>query len=681
MPKRKFTLMYKLLISFLAVSLLPLIFIFFLTEKNMEQALLDHDFSAIAAVSELKKSELEYSFAGFEKNIKTLSAMSYLKDAFYDLEIAKNGAAERNFSGRKLLEDSGYKKVFDKYYSSLKEFAAVYGFYDIFLFAPDQGDILLTVALENDFGTRLDTAKTHLATAWQSMKRTGKTVFSDFAIYPISNNEPAMFLISPVFDHNRYIGAIGLQLPDKIMDAIIHKNDGLGKSGESYLVGSDFRMRSNSFHKAATHTVKQSFLGTIRQNGLKIEPVELALSGKTGRMIAKNLNGQPALTVYTPFKLAQNNWALVTQIDLDEIRSPVVYLGYQILIAALIVFFLIVLFSYKLAKSFSLPLSELNEAAKSIAAGDFSQDLSIKSRDEIGELANSFLLMKSTINEMIFQASELLNQSLQGDFTSSVSAGDFQGTYHKILLTIKEHNELARAMKETLHLTALSGLTAGIAHEINQPLTALKVTADSLIFLEESGQAADRKTVIEKIGFIALQAERIKQIISHMRSLVIKNSDANYCQEADLNLAVENSLDLLNEQITNHKIILNKKLESKPILIKSSLTQAEQIIINLLTNSVKALSNLAISEKTITITTEIEESCAILTIKDNGKGIAEEIQSRLFEPFVTTGNENNMGLGLFIVKNIVSQLNGSIEYTTDDGACFKLRFLLGDKSA
>jgi len=84
------------------------------------------------------------------------------------------------------------------------------------------------------------------------------------------------------------------------------------------------------------------------------------------------------------------------------------------------------------------------------------------------------------------------------------------------------------------------------------------------------------------------------------------------------------------------------------------------------------LERLDKKDRAITISTEIDQEKAVLTIRDNGSGLPENITEKLFEPFVTAGENGSMGLGLFIVKNIVRQIGGTIEYNYQDGAVFTI---------
>ena len=223
-------------------------------------------------------------------------------------------------------------------------------------------------------------------------------------------------------------------------------------------------------------------------------------------------------------------------------------------------------------------------------------------------------------------------------------------------------------------LASLGSLTASIAHEINQPLNALKITADGILFLYKKGKERNIADIISDIQEISSYADQIDAIIKHVRSF-LKNKQPTDNGTCTLNDSVDGALRLLGSQLRSHGIKIHKFLQSDLPPLPLPLVQLEQIIVNLLINAMHALDTVSTPNKAITITTSNNtvKTATVLEIADNGPGILPENAGKIFEPFFTTDScGENMGLGLAIIESIVSSCQGQISYkpNSQGGATF-----------
>lgn len=239
----------------------------------------------------------------------------------------------------------------------------------------------------------------------------------------------------------------------------------------------------------------------------------------------------------------------------------------------------------------------------------------------------------------------------------------------------RKSSEAYRKLEKTLNLATIGGLTAGIAHEINQPLNALKVTVDSILYFHKLNRDMSPEKILEKVKFVSEQAERINQIIIHTRSL-IKPSRRSTSQPTDMNSAVLTSVNLIKTRLKKHNIEIKLELSDSLPEVKGNLTQLEQVLLNLLNNAVRSLDSVSIDDKMIKIRTCYDDTKCYLEVSDNGPGIDSEILEQIFEPFFTTYKEESFGLGLFIVDNIIKHLGGriSVESKIDEGSKFLIYF-------
>lgn len=242
--------------------------------------------------------------------------------------------------------------------------------------------------------------------------------------------------------------------------------------------------------------------------------------------------------------------------------------------------------------------------------------------------------------------------------------------------------EKQRAMAaRTERLAAMGTLAAGIAHEVNQPLNALKVTADGLLYWKERDEEISEAEVFEGLRFISDQANRIDYIVRHMHELVHQGR-ASDIQAADVREVVGRALSLIGQQLSRHDIEVTYQYEEKPVPAYLLPSQLEQAVINLLTNAMHALDKMEQGEKWVRIETEIKEKVCTLTITDSGSGIPEEHLEHIFDPFFTLDDSGKgMGLGLSITQNLVSSMGGSLTVNNaeDAGACFQITLKRADQ--
>jgi signal transduction histidine kinase len=265
---------------------------------------------------------------------------------------------------------------------------------------------------------------------------------------------------------------------------------------------------------------------------------------------------------------------------------------------------------------------------------------------------------------------------------------------HKVLRTALEEECKAREKAEkkqikaikqaerTARLASIGVMAAGITHEINQPLNAIKVSADSIKFWHKRNPGNLPETFTDQLNVLSRSVNRIVEIIQHMRAFWVV-PDAPAVDEVDLGLAVKNALSLTRLQLHAHGIQEQMELNSHPLMVEGNLIHLEQIIINLVVNAIHAMDEKEQNNKKLILSTwaDEENKFAFLSIEDNGPGLPDENIEKIFDPFFSTNNGGEgMGLGLAIVKRYVDRYQGHIEALNNrnngsiSGACFTLKF-------
>jgi methyl-accepting chemotaxis protein len=447
----------KLIGAFLFAGLLPLVIIALISTNKSGTALEEALFNQLKAVQAIKANQVKTFFDERISDAKVFSGMPFISKAVAELDELSKEAKSAGFSGKKLLEYPAYKSAFNKYYGVVKKFAETYGYYDVFLFSPNSGRVLLTAALEDDFGTELKSENHNLAQVWKKMKNTKRSVLSEMKPYAPSDGAPAMFIVTPSFLDGSYVGAIGLQISNESINKIMQERSGMGETGETYLVGPDKKMRSDSYLDTKNHSVTASFKGSVEKNGVDTKAVDEAIAGNSGAEIITDYNGNPVLSVYSPIDLYGGiRWAAIAEIDLAEVEKPVDNLRSSILFLGLLIAVLVAGFAFWIALSLAKPIKNIAEVAKKIAEGDLEQELNIYQEDEIGQLANSFRDMNLALKEKAEVAGQIASGNLDIE-VKALSKADVLG--HAM---VRMRQNLEQSKKEVT--TALNDAQQKVAY-------------------------------------------------------------------------------------------------------------------------------------------------------------------------------------------------------------------------
>ncbi len=286
-------------------------------------------FKKLNAVNEIKKNQIEAFFNQKVAEATALAADPFIARAFKELDEALDagggyeGGQFKGYGNEKFDAPDAYHLVHDRFFPTIKAFMTQYGYYDIILMCPDHGDISLTVSKESDFGQRTRLIDSSLKDAWAATVEQGRVFLSDMKPYAPSNDAPGQFITAPIKEGGETIGVLGIQISNAAITAMMNERSGMGKTGETFLVGPDKRMRSDSFLDPKGHSVLASFSGNVKENGVDTTAVNSALSGKAGADVIMDNNNNPVLSSWTPVKVGGFTWALLSEIDVAEAFSPV----------------------------------------------------------------------------------------------------------------------------------------------------------------------------------------------------------------------------------------------------------------------------------------------------------------------------------------------------------------------
>ncbi|MFA7025801.1 MAG: tetratricopeptide repeat protein [Candidatus Cloacimonadaceae bacterium] len=237
---------------------------------------------------------------------------------------------------------------------------------------------------------------------------------------------------------------------------------------------------------------------------------------------------------------------------------------------------------------------------------------------------------------------------------------------HSLELRVNEEIMKRRQQEQIViqksKLESLGRLSAGIAHEINQPLGLINIGIQNLFNQLNLGQA-DKDYIDEKSQHFTQNIERIRKIIDHIR-VFSRDQQSETATLIDTRTVIGNALSLLKAQCKEHNISLDFCPAPEPLLILGNQYRLEQVILNLLSNAKAAVEerfDAFDDAKHIRIKNYLRDQIVIIEVEDNGSGIAEQDLLQIFEPFFTTKTESmGTGLGLSICYGIIHEMQGKI---------------------
>ncbi|MGJ8675299.1 MAG: methyl-accepting chemotaxis protein [Pseudoalteromonas sp.] len=376
--------------------------------------------------------------------------------------------------------DEVYSDIHARYHPTFSKYQKQFGYYDIFLVDAKSGIIVYSVFKELDFATSLINgpyANSGIAEAYRqalSANNTDDVFLTDFASYQPSYNAAASFISSPIMVNGETIGVAIFQMPiDRINNIMIHdenwQNVGLGESGETYLIGSDYKMRSegrfliedkpaylalmkNLETEEDTLQELENKGSTIGLQSVKTSGTEAALKGETGFDIFPDYRNVNVLSAYKPLSVNGLKWAVMSEIDEEEVFKGVDDLRAEIILNALITSSIAVVLGGFIGLFFSKlitkPILKITEITANLAHGEgnLAQRINIDDNAEIGTLASNV----NTFITNIDQTFSSLVKTLVRLIPISKEQAEIN---HNLSSSIEQQNSQARMMNSCLIAT------------------------------------------------------------------------------------------------------------------------------------------------------------------------------------------------------------------------------------
>ena len=219
------------------------------------------------------------------------------------------------------------------------------------------------------------------------------------------------------------------------------------------------------------------------------------------------------------------------------------------------------------------------------------------------------------------------------------------------------------ALAHAARVATLGELSASIAHEVNQPLAAIVTNGEAAVrWLART--EPDLREAQDALNRVIDDGRRASEVIRRIRSLTRKAEQRK--SRLDLNTVIEESLALLEREITGRGIVLQLDLSETLAPVEADRIQIQQVLINILLNGVQAMDSVAPERRHLLIRSFADEGDTCVQVRDSGPGFDEETQKNLFSAFFTT-KTSGMGMGLSICRSIVEAYGGRIWAARNDG--------------
>ncbi len=439
-------------------------------------------------------------------------------------------------------DGSTYAKVHAKYHPHINAFLEQFQYADVFLVDPDSGDVVYSTFKELDFTTSLidgPYAHSGLGQAFQqanSLSTPSDAVITDFAPYKPSYEGQAGFIASPIFDGGEKVGILIFQLPiDAINTIMTHDqkwaDEGLGETGETYLVGADTKARTLSrflieepdlyLAEIKAHGVPQETVHLIRAKGSNIgleafdtEGVRAAIAGQSGFGMFPDARGVPVISAYAPLGVEGLDWVIISKIDEDEVTAPIRALSHKIrntgVTIFLVIFAIAGLVGWAFSRSITQPLMLSINAMQEISTGRLTHRLNVTRKDELGEFADNY-------NGFAKQLTKIMRQVTGGAQTVAANADEINQGNANLSQRVEEQ---AAALEETA--TSMKEMTANVKRSAENTSKANQLSESTRKQAEDGSQVVDEAvTAMEEIND---SSKKIVEIISMINEIAFQTN-------------------------------------------------------------------------------------------------------------------------------------------------------------
>lgn len=557
MSLSKLKISQKLPIFIVGLAVLATVVTGFITINKAKSDLIHAKESKLLALQASRVNALSNYMASIEQDLSSLAKNEYVRKALQDfrlgwfqLEANQEKTLQRlyitdnpNPTGSKeeldYAEDGSlYSEVHKRYHHWFRHFLRQRDYYDVFLIEPN-GDLVYSVFKELDYATNLNTGEwkdSDLGNAFRAAAAAAdpdKQFFFDFRPYAPSHGAAASFMSQAILNDNGSLaGVLVFQMPIARINGVMQVAAGMGESGETYIVGSDGYMRSDS---------RFSEESTILKTKVEGETVDLALEGQQGVKIVPDYRGINVFSAYGPFDFNGVRWVILAEIDEAEVMAPINQMKMFAVFANLGVLAVIALIAFFLSRSISNPISRMSEAMGELAKDNF--DVSVpgtERRDEIGGMASSVQVFKENGMEAkrLHEQQAIAEQKAEEDkhrlLNEMADRFDSQvgGTIKNLSVAAEKLQEASVAMEHTAKQTQnSSGSVASAAETTSSNVETVSAATEEMtasakeISVQISSVASKSSTASSSANNTSQKVDELNKRVENIGEVVVAIKD------------------------------------------------------------------------------------------------------------------------------------------------------------
>ncbi len=515
------------------------------------------DMSKLNAILANRAQALEQYLHSIEQDVRSIAASPFAQEAVRDFASAWNlltGNPQETLQTAYIDENphpTGEKEKLDfapggayyhalhaKYHPWFRKFLNERGYYDIFLFDLE-GNLVYTVFKELDYATNLNNGEyrgTDLGNAFRAAaaSNTAESLhFFDFEPYSPSHGAPASFISTPLFAEGEKVGVLVFQMPIGRINQVMSSNDGLGETGETFIIGGDYLMRNDS---------RFSEESTILTAKVQNAAVEAALGGNAGTIVASDYRNMDIQFTARPFAFQGAQWALVAAVGSEELDAHIVSMRNQIILISVICLIGVTAIGIFMARGVTKPIGRVTESMRTLADGN--TDIDLEGADRSDEIGNMFAAvsvfrdnaierlrleesqrtererMEADSKERLREFADKFNMSvaeiLQSVTTSASEMSETAGGLSQIAGSTNEQAATASAASDTASQNVST--VASAAEELSNSISEIggQVAKSTEIVTRGTTQAQDTNRMVESL---AEGAQKIGDVVSLIQDI------------------------------------------------------------------------------------------------------------------------------------------------------------------
>lgn len=499
-----------------------------------------------------------------------------------------------------LLEDSGntaYSSEHKRIHPYMRTIQQRFGFYDLFM-VDMKGSVVYTVFKELDFATNLKNgpyANSGLADAYNKALNLGpeQVNVTDFSLYVPSYDAPAGFISSPVYENGQKIGVMIAQFPIDELNAVMGERDGLGETGETYLVGKDGLMRSDSYLDPQNHSVLASF--THKETGrVNTEAVLSAQANETGTRIITDYNGNPVLSAFAPLSFAGLGWSILAEIDEAEAmasRNDMVMISAILVAIGAVLGIVIALWVARMVlRPLGAEPNTMRDIADRIANGDLTVEFAANNDNSV---YRSMALMNTSLRSLVQQIrASALHQSETAHELAVISeqtSGAIREQHANTTQIAAATSQMSSTSGEVSQtIQSVAGATREAKVKVTESVSIAEKASQSLQAvaqeLEKSGEQVD--ILAQQVLSISSVLESIQGISDQTNLLALNaaieaaragESGRGFAVVADEVRTLAQSTQQETEQISNIINQLQNGAKQAQVLVRNGIDASRQV--------------------------------------------------------------------------------------------------------